>query len=99
MSCGGPQGSVLSSLLWNIGYDWVLRGDDLLNVDVLWYADDILVAARGKRHKEAAILATAVVVHVVNKIRLLGLKVTLNNSESLAFTDPEIYHQQDPILW
>lgn len=55
MSSGVPQGSVLGLLLWNIGYVWVLRGDSLPNVFVLRYADDTLVAARGKSHRKVSI--------------------------------------------
>ncbi|PZC76339.1 hypothetical protein B5X24_HaOG204786 [Helicoverpa armigera] len=47
MSCGVPQGSVLGPLLWNIGYDWVLRADLPSGVSVVCYADDTLVLAQG----------------------------------------------------
>ena len=45
MSCGVPQGSVLGPLLWNIGYDWVLRGELPLGADLTCYADDTLITA------------------------------------------------------
>ncbi|CAH2091130.1 unnamed protein product [Euphydryas editha] len=45
VSCGVPQGSVLGPLLWNIGYDWVLRDNTIHDVSVVCYADDTLVMA------------------------------------------------------
>ena len=54
---GVPQGSVLGPLLWNLGYDWVLRGALLPGMSVICYADDTLVTARGKTFLEAARLA------------------------------------------
>jgi hypothetical protein len=88
LSCGVPQGSVLGPLLWNIGYDWVLRGANLPGVKVTCYADDTLVTARGRNYREAAIRATAGVATVVARIRRLGLEVALNKSEALCFHGP-----------
>lgn len=88
MSCGVPQGSVLGPLLWNIGYDWVLRGATLPGVSVTCYADDTLVTAGGLNHREAARLATAGVAQVVARIRALGLEVALHKSEALVFHGP-----------
>jgi hypothetical protein len=88
LSCGVPQGSVLGPLLWNIGYDWVLRGRNLPGVKVTCYADDTLVTARGSTFQEASIRATAGVATVVARIRRLGLEVALNKSEALCFHGP-----------
>lgn len=88
MSCGVPQGSVLGPLLWNIGYDYVLRGALLQGVSVTCYADDTLVTARGTSFREAAILGTAGVAQVVRRIGSLGLTVALHKSEAMLFHGP-----------
>ncbi|CAK1582411.1 unnamed protein product [Parnassius mnemosyne] len=88
MSCGVPQGSVLGPLLWNIGYDWVLRGELPSGAELTCYADDTLVTARGSSHREAALVATAAVSQVVNRIRRLGLEVALSKSEAMVFHGP-----------
>lgn len=65
MSCGVPLfGSVLSPILWNSGYDWVLRSPLLRGIGVVSY--DTLVTAMRMSHCAAAILATARVAQVVS---------------------------------
>ncbi|CAG4990825.1 unnamed protein product [Colias eurytheme] len=81
----GEMGSVLGPLLWNIGYDWVLRAANLPGVGVTCYADDTLVTARGASYDEAALLAAAGVADVVGRIRRLGLDVALEKSEAIFF--------------
>lgn len=85
---GVPQGSVLGPLLWNLGYDWVLRGTNLAGIGVVCYADDTLVTACGRSYREASILATAGLAQVVDRIRRLGLSVALNKSEAMVFHGP-----------
>ena len=58
MCAGVPQGLVLGLILWNIGYDWVLRGGTLREIKVLGYADDTLVLAQQRTYREAAVNAT-----------------------------------------
>ncbi|KAL0871552.1 hypothetical protein ABMA27_004087 [Loxostege sticticalis] len=87
-TCGVPQGYVLGPLLWNIGYDWVLRGSHAAGVSVICYADDTLVTASGADFAEASRRATAGVATVVHRIRQLGLEVEQEKSEALCFHGP-----------
>lgn len=85
IKCGVPQGSVLGPLLWNIGYDRVLRGELVPGVSTICYADDTLVVAIGQDFKEARLRATAGVARVVSEIKKIGLEVALQKSEAICF--------------
>lgn len=99
VSCGVPQGSVLGPLLWNLAYDWVLRGTLLEGVHITCYADDTLVLAKGGSHREAALLATAGVSQVVSRIRRLGLSVALQKTEAVAFCGPRNFPRPIRTSW
>lgn len=88
MTRGVPQGSALGPTLWNIGYDWVLRGTLPDGVSVTCYADDTLVTARGTDFDDAAARVTEGVQYVLERIRQLGLEVALPKCEALCFHGP-----------
>lgn len=85
MSAGVPQGSVLGPLLWNIGYDWAIRLALLPRMTVICYADDTLVAVRGKRLEEVLRRAAVASDLMVHRISLLGLRVSLPKTEAIVF--------------
>ncbi|KAJ8716786.1 hypothetical protein PYW07_003413 [Mythimna separata] len=87
MSCGIPQESVLGPPLWNIGCDYVLRGDLPDGVSVICY--ETLVLVRGESYQAAAETATPPgVATVVDRIQQLGLKTALHKAEAICFHGP-----------
>jgi hypothetical protein len=88
MAAGVPQGSVLGPLLWNLGYNWVLRGNLLPRMEIVCFADDTLIAASAMTGEEAARLASVGTYLVVQRIRLLGLEVALNKTRAMTFHAP-----------
>jgi len=88
MERGVPQGSVLGPLLWNLGYDWVLRGSLFTGLSVVCYAADTLVVASGSDWREVARRAEDGVALVVRRIEMLGLRVALQKTEVLRFHGP-----------
>ena len=88
VSCGVPQGSVLGPILWNLGYDWLLRCRLSPEMSVICYADDTLVTTRGINYNEAARLAEVGIHRVIDCIEALGLKISSSKTEALLFHSP-----------
>lgn len=66
---GIPQGSILGPLLWNLGYDAVLRNAELApDCSVICYADDTIILASGDDWQEAVLKANEAVVSVLEQI-------------------------------
>jgi hypothetical protein len=84
--CGVPQGSVLSSLLWDIGYA-VLRTGLPPGSSVVYYADDTLVLSRGDNWEEAVAAPNQAVAGVMRAIERVGLEVAPPKTEALFFHD------------
>jgi len=83
MERGVPQRSVLGPLLWDIEYNWVLRGDLPPGVDLVCYADDTLVVARGRDWSQAISTANIGTNLVVRRIGMLGLRVAVEKTEAM----------------
>jgi len=71
--------------LWNVGYHEVLRGFPPPGLNLVCYADDTLI--RGD-NEEALVRASAGTWLVADRIRRLGLSVTLQKTEALWLRGP-----------
>lgn len=83
---GVSQGSVLGPLLWNIGYDRVLRGGMKYGCQLIWYADDTLLASANVVEM-AVRRANLQVARVLLAIGRLGLKVATKKTKAVLITN------------
>lgn len=88
LSCGVPQGSVLGPLLWNLGYDRVLRTPLPPRCHVICYADDTIVLAAGDDWPDAANMAERAVSKVLAAVEAMGLRAAPQKMEAMAFGGP-----------
>lgn len=83
MTAGVPQGSVLGPLLWNIGYDRVLRGGVEYGCQLICYADDILILASADMVDTAVRRANLQVARTLDKIDCIGIRVASRKTEAV----------------
>lgn len=81
VSAGVPQGSILGAVLWNIMYDGVLRTDLPPGVEVVGYADDIVLTVMGDSVEQVETRTTQAIGTVVKWMTENRLKVAHNKTE------------------
>lgn len=81
VSAGVPQGSILGAILWNIMYDAVLRLKLPEGVEIVGFADDIVLVVLGDSKEQVEIRSTRAIGTVVHWMTENKLKVAHNKTE------------------
>ena len=80
---GVPQGLVLGPLLWNLGYDQVLRTVLPAGVYITCYADDTLLVACDRDWARAVRKMDVALEALVQRINEIGLEIAVQKTEAV----------------
>lgn len=81
LSCGVPQGSVLSPLLWNIYYDPLLKMDIPTESKIVAYADDVAVVTNGTNKENLEKTINRTVKKIINWMNEHKLEIAAHKTE------------------
>lgn len=81
VSAGVPQGSILGAILWNIMYDAVLRLQLPECVEIVGFADDIVLVVLGDSKEQVEVRSTRAIGTVVKWMTENKLKVAHHKTE------------------
>lgn len=81
VTAGVPQGSILGAILWNIMYDGVLRSKLPEGVEIVGFADDIVLTVMGDSREHIEVQATRAIGTVVKWMTENKLEVAHHKTE------------------
>jgi hypothetical protein len=81
VSAGVPQGSILGAVLWNIMYDGILRSKLPEGVEIVGFADDIVLTVMGDSVEQVEVRSTLAIGTVVDWMTENKLEVAHQKTE------------------
>lgn len=87
VSAGVPQGSILGAILWNIMYDAVLRLKLPEGVEIVGYADDVVITIIGDSKEQVEVRGTRAIGTIVHWMSENKLEVAHNKTEMVLVTN------------
>lgn len=79
--CGCPQGSVVAPLLWNIGYDCVIKELSEKGYNAYVYADDTMIIVSEKSRMKLFEKIKNSIITAENKMKVINLKLNKTKTD------------------
>lgn len=98
ITAGVPQGSILGPTLWNGMYNGVLTLKLPKGVEIIGFADDIVLAVTGETREEVEMLATEAIRIIENWMHEAKLQIAHHKTEMVLISNCKVPQQSEIIV-